>query len=233
MEIATDWKKQGDNIQTLQKTLEENEGRAVKRHQAMAQTIAGCLQHSAAYIQQAGSEEQEEEVHVLHEGRREDEGIQQSAGAGCQVDGEEDVHKEDEVDELTRVMSHQPSFRHKNTKASDLIDIYSEYYGLGGFEGVPIMGGINGLEKKYKNAWRGLYISADNVFFSRLKSMVASLAGHAGEEEGVLSESLRLKAAEWQPLLSKGGLAGCHKTLQELGLILKKGSRARSVSASS
>jgi hypothetical protein len=113
------------------------------------------------------------------------------------------------------------------------MDIYFEYYGLGGFEGVPIMGGINGLEKKYKNAWRGLYISADNVFFSRLKSMVASLAGHAGEEEGVLSESLRLKAAEWQPLLSKGGLAGCHQKLQELGLILKKGSRARSVSASS
>jgi hypothetical protein len=233
VEIATDWKKQGDNIQTIQKTLDENEGRAVKRHREMAQTIAGCLQHSAAYIQKAVSEEHEEEGHVLHEERRDD-GMQQSAGAGIKVDGEEDdVHEEDDVEELTRVMGHQPSFRHTNTKAIDLMDIYMEYYGLSGFEGVPITGGINGLENKHKNAWRSVYCSADNIFFSRMKTMVASLAAHAGEEEGVLSGSLRSKAAEWQPLLSKGGLAGCHKKLQGLGLILKKGSRAKKSAAAS
>jgi hypothetical protein len=53
--------------------------------------------------------------------------------------------------------------------------------------------------------------------------MMVSLAVHGGgNDEGVESEQLRDKAAEWQPLLRKGGLAGCHKALQGLGLIAKR-----------
>jgi hypothetical protein len=230
-ETATEWKKQGDKIETLQQTLLEQEGRAVKRHRETAQTIAGFLQHSAEYIQQAVSEEPEESEGAVHQFHHH-EGTQQSPGASC--DDDSDLHEEDEVEELTRVMGYQPSFRRKNLKAIDLMDIYNEYYGLGEFEGVPITGGVYGLEIKYKNGWRGVYSAADNIFFSRLKSMMASLAVHGGgEEEGVESEQLRDKAAEWQPLLRLGGLAGCHKKLQGLGLISKKGSRVRSAAAGS
>ena len=100
------------------------------------------------------------------------------------------------------------------------------------FQGVPITGGFYGIENKYKNSWRTFYSAAD-FFFSRLKTMMASLATHAGEEEGIESERLRVKAAEWQPFLQDGGLAGCHKKLQGLGLIQKKGSCVRSAAASS
>jgi hypothetical protein len=213
-------------LEGIQDALKEQEDRAHKRHKETSSTIVGLLRQGADYIQK---NEEESNEHT----QQQQQSPQQPAESEVEGELENDEHEEDEADVLSRVFGRHVSFRQKNLKAMDLMDVYREFYGLGKFKGVPIEGGFNGLEMTYKNEWRGGYNSSDKIFFSRLKSMMAAMAKAAGVDEGAETSGLHAVASVWQGYLRSGGLAGCHKTLQGLGLISKKGSRARGTAAGS
>ena len=222
--------RQDSKIEAIGKLVEEKEARDVKRHKETTATIAGFLRQGADFF---------EKTNILQEPQDQGQLVptQQSVVVG---DGEanplgacterarqgEDSHGEDEVDELVRVSGSQVSFRRKNGKALNLLDMYKEYYGLGGYYGVPILGGYYGLDKKHKNKWRLGYSAADNVFYSRLKALMGAMAQFAGVEEGHFSDSVVAVAQDWQQLLRAGGLAGAVQKLKADGLIGKKGARA-------
>ena len=56
-----------------------------------------------------------------------------------------------EEDEFQRVLRHPLKSRHEPRSATA---VYEEYYGQGSFVGMPIEGGLKGLEDKYKTKWR-------------------------------------------------------------------------------
>lgn len=57
-----------------------------------------------------------------------------------------------------------------------ITQVYSEYHGLGEFEGVPVDGGWNEIEKQFKASWRSttkkLYTTAESKHFTRVKRLV-------------------------------------------------------------
>mmetsp|Transcript_3951 Transcript_3951/g.5209 ORF Transcript_3951/g.5209 Transcript_3951/m.5209 type:complete len:208 (+) Transcript_3951:230-853(+) len=200
-----------------------------KCHKEISNTIVGLLRQGADYIQKSAGEEAESNVHT----QQQQQSPQQPAASGVDNELEKDEHEEDEVDTLSCVFGCHVSFRQKKLKAMDLMNIYREFYGLGNFTGVPIDGGFHGLEMTYKNEWWGGYNFGDNIFFSLLKSMMAAMAKAAGVHEGAETSGLHEVAWVWQGYLRSGSLAGCHKTLQQSGLISKKGSRAHGAAAGS
>ena len=222
--------RQDSKIEAIGKLVEEKEARDVKRHKETTATIAGFLRQGADFFEKTnilqGPQDQGQLVptqqSVVVGGS---EALSPSACTGRERQGQ-DVHQEDEVDELVRVSGCHVSFRRKNGKALNLLDMFKEYYGLGGYYGVPIIGGYYGLEKKHKNRWRLSYSAADNVFFSRLKALMGAMAQFAGVEEGQVSDSVVAVAQDWQQLLRAGGLAGAVQKLKADGLIGKKGAHA-------
>jgi hypothetical protein len=54
-------------------------------------------------------------------------------------------------------------------------DMYDKWFGLGTFVNVPVEGGINGMEAKYKSLWRRDFSTANSKRFSRLKNVVNTL----------------------------------------------------------
>jgi hypothetical protein len=196
---------------------------AAKRHRDTATTMAGVLQTGASFIYKS-IEGQDVMLEPAVAAAAEAEWNQ----ARQQVQVEEAATTaENKEDVLVRVMGHQVSFRRKNIKKVLLSSIYKEYYGLEQFAGLPIDGGLHGLESSYKSVWRGGYSASDNVYFSRMKSLVVAMAAKAGVEEGGWNDSVEAVGKEWQRFLTHGGLAGAVKKLQVDGLVVKKGSRHR------
>ena len=60
-------------------------------------------------------------------------------------------------------------------KHMSLQSIYDEWYGLEAFEGYPIEGGIEALEKKYKNKWRDHFQNGQRIQFGRTKAIVMAI----------------------------------------------------------
>ena len=93
-----------------------------------------------------------------------------------------------EEDEFHRVLRHPLKSRHEPRSATA---VYDEYYGQGSFVGMPIEGGLKGLDDKYKRKWR----QGDQAYqkaFSRIQQVVSCVDRRMKEEskekEDVLSE---------------------------------------------
>lgn len=138
---------------------------------------------------------------------------------------------EEPDDELLRIRSGGGcyfSFRRTISKRLFLIPMYKEFFGIGEFSGKPIVGGFAALEEKYKNKWRkGIYSSADGVFFSRVKKLMSGLASASNVDEGELNELVTDEASEWQPILQEKGICGLLNQLQNEGVLNRKGTRRR------
>ena len=150
---------------------------------------------------------------------------------------EKKQQEEQDNSTLKKVSGSKPSFRSKSFKTAITIkEMYEEYYGLGSFKGVPIVGGFYELEKKFKTKWRTKehYIAKETALFIRWKKSMeglteASKVREGDESWGRVSAS---HAAIWAEHLRQGGLAGLVEKLQELGYIKKSGSRKKRTSAS-
>jgi hypothetical protein len=82
-------------------------------------------------------------------------------------------------------VGHKPKSHHVSVE-----QMYNEWYGVGEFEGIPIQGGIEAMEQKYKNRWRATMSSAESQRFSRVKRVVKAIAEIVSKEMKELSAVL-------------------------------------------
>lgn len=127
-----------------------------------------------------------------------------------------------EEDEFHRVLRHPLKSRHEPRSATA---VYDEYYGQGSFVGMPIEGGLKGLDDKYKRKWR----QGDQAYqkaFSRIQQVVSCVDRRMKEEskekEDVLSELDELFVAKKSRTLVK--MVG---ELQKTGWLPKRGRSIR------
>jgi hypothetical protein len=156
-------RQQDSKFLAIAKYMEEKEAREVERHKETTATIAGFFRQGADYIEGRADGESVPQAQGCKEQKTQQSALSPTAQA--LGDSDADVHEEDEVDELVRVSGSQFSFRRKNSKALNLLDMYKEFYGLEEYTGIPIQDGYYGLENKHKNRWRSNYSPADSVFF--------------------------------------------------------------------
>jgi hypothetical protein len=100
--------------------------------------------------------------------------------------------------------------------------IWEEYKGLGRFIGMPIDGGLEGCDLKYKTKWRKGFSASDQKRFSRMGMLTRGI--EAQVEEG---RELNDVIADWDQHYQTGGrsLGGLITLLQNQGDVGTKGSR--------
>jgi hypothetical protein len=124
---------------------------------------------------------------------------------------------------LHNVIGHHP----KPTYLS-MNELFNEYYGLGRFEGKPVCGGFDKLEKVFKTKWRQGFSRGQKKEWSRLTMTIRGINQHIEELGGDSSRALDNLDLVFQ---EKGGVN--HTTskmvayMQEQGLLVKGRARGR------
>jgi hypothetical protein len=74
---------------------------------------------------------------------------------------------------------HSPSgYGHRPSKTFDSVQaMYDEYFGLNAFDGVPIKGGLDALEKRFKTCWRQDFTPGEVQHYSRFCRVVKTVVG--------------------------------------------------------
>ena len=123
-----------------------------------------------------------------------------------------------EEDEFQRVLRHPLKSRHEPRSATA---VYEEYYGQGSFVGMPIEGGLKGLEDKYKTKWR----QGDKAYqkaFSRIQQ-VFSCVDRRMKEESKEKEAVLLELDELFDAKKSRTLTKMVEELQKTGWLPKRG----------
>ncbi len=94
---------------------------------------------------------------------------------------------------------------------------YDEYYGLGKFEGVPISGGLFGMEDKFGAKWRKR-VRGGAKHMSRLKAVMRAIGDMSASEGGSLEHSIGVL----EKVFRDKGVEGGKQRLSNLVDILKK-----------
>jgi Transcriptional activator of glycolytic enzymes len=127
-----------------------------------------------------------------------------------------------EEDEFQRVLRHPLKSRHEPRSATA---VYEEYYGQGSFVGMPIEGGLKGLDDKYKTKWR----KGDPAYqkaFSRIQQVV-SCVDHRMKEESKEKEAVLSELDELFDAKKSRTLAKMVEELQQTGWLPKRGRSIR------
>ena len=108
------------------------------------------------------------------------------------------------------------------TSPGTITTIYEEYKGLGRFRGMPIDGGLEGCDLKYKTKWRKGFSASDQKRFSRMGMLARGI--EAQVEEG---RELNDVIADWDQHYQTGkrSFGGLITLLQNQGYVGTKGSR--------
>ena len=118
-----------------------------------------------------------------------------------------------------------PGYGHKPSKVfSSVKTLYQEWYGLGPFEGVPISGGIDALETRYKTSWRQGFSSAETQHFSRSFRVIKAIK-FMEETKGISTEA-SIAELEQVFMASKKKLSTFVEKLKREGLLPTKGNAA-------
>jgi hypothetical protein len=139
-----------------------------------------------------------------------------SPGEARQDTGAED-ETEDDID-WGRAKDHKIQI----TAPATIRTIYDEYKGLGRFRGMPIEGGLEGCDAKYKTKWRKGFSASDQKRFSRMKMLATGIEGKVRE-----GRELHDVIADWDQHYQTGGrsFGGLITLLQNQGCVGTKGSR--------
>jgi hypothetical protein len=134
---------------------------------------------------------------------------------------EEPQAQEDEDDDWCRARGHKIQV----TEPDSIRIIYNEFKGLHDFRDMPILGGLEGCDKKYKTKWRKHFNGADQKRFSRMSMLAKAIEGQV--EQGRDEVDVLL---DWDQVYTKDGnrsFNGLIMYLQDQGYIAKKGSRKK------
>jgi hypothetical protein len=105
-------------------------------------------------------------------------------------------------------------------------DIYNEYKGIGGlFQGIPIDGGLEACDVRWKARWRRHFNAADQKRFSRMAMLAKAIDYQVAEEGRLLSEVLG--SFDHYFLQKKRSFGGLISLLQAEGLLEKKAPRTK------
>ena len=110
-----------------------------------------------------------------------------------------------------------------NKNFHSVVDAYNKYHGLGKFLDVPIKGGVAYTEKRLKKQWRGHFSSAEEKFFTRLRSVVRVLDVALDGEDDRTAVFARFEGY----LMECRSLPKLVTHLQSLGLMTKRARRGR------
>jgi hypothetical protein len=134
---------------------------------------------------------------------------------------EETAQEEDDDEDWSRARGHKIQ-----VTEPDLIRIiYNEFKGLHDFRDMPILGGVEGCDNKYKTKWRKHFNGADQKRFSRMTMLAKAIEGQV--EQGRDEVDVLL---DWDQVYTKDGnrsFNGLITYLQDQGYIAKKGSRKK------
>ena len=108
------------------------------------------------------------------------------------------------------------------TSPGTIRTIYDEYKGLGRFRGMPIDGGLEGCDAKYKTKWRKGFSASDQKRFSRMGMLARGIEAQVRE-----GRELHDVIADWDQHYQMGGksFGGLITLLQSQGCVGTKGSR--------
>jgi hypothetical protein len=104
-------------------------------------------------------------------------------------------------------------------------DIYLEFKGLGVFKDMPIAGGLEECDWRWKTRWRRHFNAADQKRFSRM-SMLTKAADHQVAIEGRELDDV-LSSFDAYFLQKKRSFCGLIALLQAEGLLQKKAPRTK------
>ena len=88
---------------------------------------------------------------------------------------QEEKEEQDEDQEEGGESSSIPIHHNMVVAHETLRGLIDEWYGLGDFKGVPIVGGIQRMEDEYKNKWRKHFENGRSRYFCRVKSIVQAI----------------------------------------------------------
>jgi hypothetical protein len=134
---------------------------------------------------------------------------------------EETQEEEDADEDWSRARGHKIQV----TEPDSIRIIYNEYKGLHNFRDMPILGGLEGCDKKYKTKWRKHFNGADQKRFSRMSMLAKAI--EAQVEQGREEVDVLM---DWDQVYTKDGnrsFNGLITYLQDQGYIVKKGSRKK------
>ena len=140
---------------------------------------------------------------------------------------EQQQQQQENKDESVDVTSHPPSSHQPRPKHMSLVTLYQEWYGLGDFDGIPIAGGIESMERKMKSRWRKHFSGAQKKSFSRTKDVID------GINRRVQTSNLTLEAVidEWDVLYRGEWKCSTYKMsewLKDNGFLGRKKPRGKS-----
>ena len=150
--------------------------------------------------------------------------VASTAGGGSTNQAQEEGEVEQQVDEdWAKAMGHNIQV----TEPETIRTIYSEYKGRAAFEEMPIEGGLEACEQKFKSKWRSHFTSSFQRRFSRM-GMLCRAIDQQVEDGRLLNDVI----TDWDQLYVKAGqhgksLSGLVNQLQANGGITKKGRRKK------
>jgi hypothetical protein len=106
------------------------------------------------------------------------------------------VQEEDEDEDWIRARGHKIQV----TEPDSIRIIYNEFKGLHDFTDMPILGGLEACDKKYKTKWRKHFNGADQKRFSRM-----SMLARAIERQVDLGEDEVEVIMDWDQVYTKDG----------------------------
>jgi hypothetical protein len=111
-------------------------------------------------------------------------------------------------------------------KHHSIQSLWNEWYGLGDWEGKPVVGGIAAMERHEKSKWRKHFSMSEKKHFSRSQIVIKGInttIHDRGETFETTMESFELTFEE-EAKLSMGKMADI---VQKLGLVAKKKARGK------
>lgn len=69
--------------------------------------------------------------------------------------------------------------------------MYNEWYGIGSYEGIPVVAGLEALEKKFKSKWRKHFKNRYNPQLSHVKAIVKAIDKIRVETDNTLDLVIR------------------------------------------
>jgi hypothetical protein len=129
--------------------------------------------------------------------------------------------EEDDDEDWSRARGHKIQV----TEPDSIRIIYNEFKGLHNFEDMPILGGLEGCDKKYKTKWRKHFSGADQKRFSRMSMLAKAVQGQVDQGRDEVDVLL-----DWDQVYTRDGnrsFNGLITYLQDQGYIAKKGSRKK------
>jgi hypothetical protein len=110
--------------------------------------------------------------------------------------------------------------------------LYEEFYGLGGFEGKPVPGGLSKLEELFKTRWRRGFANGQKKEWSRLTMTIRGINAHIAELDGNVEVALdNLDLVFREKTGVNHTLSKMIMHMQESGLLVKGVARGRYVPA--